>query len=53
MKRNTTLQPQPCMLHMENKAKSGFLCSTHRVKAIELAYVGFVLYNLEISYLNS
>ena len=41
------------MLQMEQKAKSGFLYSTHIVKAIELGYVGFVLYNLEISYLNS
>ena len=35
MKRNTTLQPQPCMLHMEHKAKCSFPYSTHIIKAIE------------------
>ena len=41
------------MLHMEHKAKRCFLCSTYIIKAIELPYVGFVFYNLVISYLIS
>ena len=51
LEENFTFEPQPCKLHLQDKAKSSLIWSTHIVKAIKLWFVELGHSYLEISYL--